>query len=72
MNSTVEPLGDDELMLTVAEVARQLRVSKMTVYRWVHSGEIGASRFGNIYRIPHSAVHKYRESHRIPNQREGK
>jgi len=70
MNSTVEPLGDDELMLTVAEVAGLLRVSKMTVYRWLHSGEIEASRFGSMYRIPLSALQKYRETHRIPNQRE--
>jgi excisionase family DNA binding protein len=32
--------------LTVQEVADLMRVSSMTVYRMVHSGEIPAIRFG--------------------------
>ncbi|WP_280405352.1 helix-turn-helix domain-containing protein, partial [Nocardia brasiliensis] len=32
--------------LTVAEVASLMRVSKMTVYRLVHSGELPAVRVG--------------------------
>ena len=32
--------------LTVAEVAAVMRVSKMTVYRLVHSGELAAVRVG--------------------------
>ena len=42
--------------LTVAEVASMMRVSKMTVYRLVHSGELPAVRFGRSYRVPESAV----------------
>ena len=38
--------------LTVAEVAELMRVSKMTVYRLVHSGELPAVRFGRSYRGP--------------------
>jgi excisionase family DNA binding protein len=33
-----------------------MRVSTMTVYRLVHSGELPAVRFGRSYRIPESAV----------------
>jgi excisionase family DNA binding protein len=33
-------------MLSVSEVARRLRVSKSTVYRWVHEGTLGAVRHG--------------------------
>ena len=43
--------------LTVAEVADMMRVSKMTVYRLVHSGELPAIRFGRSFRVPESAVH---------------
>lgn len=46
----------DVTFLTVAEVARIMRVSNMTVYRHVHSGELPAVRFGRSYRIPESAV----------------
>lgn len=44
--------------LTVAEVATLMRVSSMTVYRLVHSGELPAVRFGRSYRIPESEVRR--------------
>lgn len=46
----------DVRFLTVAEVAGMMRVSKMTVYRMVHSGELPAIRFGRSFRVPESAV----------------
>ena len=46
----------DMKFLTVAEVAEMMRVSNMTVYRLVHSGELPAVRFGRSFRIPESAV----------------
>jgi excisionase family DNA binding protein len=45
--------------LTVAEVAALMRVSKMTVYRLVHSGELTAVRVGRSFRVPEKAVHDY-------------
>lgn len=42
--------------LTVAEVAEMARVSKMTVYRMVHSGELPAIRVGKSFRVPAEAV----------------
>ena len=45
--------------LTVAEVASIMRVSKMTVYRMVHAGELPAIRVGRSFRVPEDAVHKY-------------
>ncbi len=45
--------------LTVAEVAAVMRVSKMTVYRLVHSGELASVRVGRSFRVPESAVHTY-------------
>ena len=45
--------------LTVAEVAALMRVSKMTVYRLVHSGELTAVRVGRSFRVPERAVHDY-------------
>jgi excisionase family DNA binding protein len=45
--------------LTVAEVAELMRVSKMTVYRLVHSGELTAVRVGRSFRVPERAVHAY-------------
>ena len=45
--------------LTVKEVADVMRVSKMTVYRLVHSGELPAVRVGRSFRVPEQAVHDY-------------
>jgi len=45
--------------LTVAEVAAAMRVSKMTVYRLVHNGELPAVRVGRSFRVPEEAVHEY-------------
>jgi excisionase family DNA binding protein len=45
--------------LTVAEVAAAMRVSKMTVYRLVHAGELPAARVGRSFRVPEDAVDEY-------------
>jgi excisionase family DNA binding protein len=36
-----------------------MRVSKMTVYRLVHAGELPAVRVGRSFRVPEQAVHDY-------------
>ena len=60
MAATTEttPLSDVRF-LTVAEVASIMRVSKMTVYRLVHSGELEAIRVGRSFRVPEQAVNQY-------------
>jgi excisionase family DNA binding protein len=50
---------EDVSFLTVAEVAGVMRVSKMTVYRMVHSGELTAVRVGRSFRVPAKAVREY-------------
>ncbi len=63
MSSSERPLSEVRF-LTVAEVATAMRVSKMTVYRLVHSGELPAVRVGRSFRVPEHAVHDYlRESY---------
>lgn len=55
---TSNPLSDVRF-LTVAEVAAVLRVSKMTVYRLVHAGDLRAVRVGRSFRVPEQAVQEY-------------
>lgn len=45
--------------LTVAEVADMMRLSRMTVYRLVHSGELPAVRVGRSFRVPQDALDAY-------------
>ena len=49
----------DAKFLTVAEVAAMMRVSKMTVYRLVHNGELPAVRVGRSFRVPKDALDHY-------------
>jgi excisionase family DNA binding protein len=49
----------DVRFLTVAEVAAIMRVSKMTVYRLVHAGDLPAVKVGRSYRVPEQAIHDY-------------
>lgn len=48
-----------EPLLTVGEVAQVMRVSNMTVYRLIKSGQLGAIRVGKNYRIRSSDVDRY-------------
>jgi excisionase family DNA binding protein len=59
--SSHTPHGDisDVKFLTVAEVAAMMRVSKMTVYRLVHSGELPAVRVGRSFRVIEDDVNEY-------------
>ena len=54
----VAPLGSVKF-LKVSEVAALLRVSKMSVYRLIHSGDLEAVRFGRNFRVPERAVNAY-------------
>jgi excisionase family DNA binding protein len=48
-------------LLTVAEVSSALRVSKMTIYRLIESGELPAIRVGRSFRVPEPAYLAYLE-----------
>ena len=64
MAGSERPLSEVRF-LTVAEVAAMMRVSKMTVYRLLHSGELPAVQIGRSYRVPEQAVDDYlRQSYR--------
>ena len=49
----------DPRFLTIAEVAAMIRVSKMTVYRLVHNGELPAVRVGRSFRVTEDDVNEY-------------
>ena len=57
----VEELQRDfgEPLLTVGEVATTMRVSNMTVYRLIKSGQLAAIRVGKNYRIRRGDVERY-------------
>ncbi len=62
MAATGKP-GDisDSKFLTIAEVAAMMRVSKMTVYRLVHGGDLPAVRVGRSFRVREKDANEYIE-----------
>jgi excisionase family DNA binding protein len=49
----------DVRFLTVYELALMMRISKMSAYRLVRTGELESIRVGRSYRIPEQAVITY-------------
>ena len=53
--------GMSDRLLTAGEVADQLRVSTMTIYRLIRRGELPAVRVGRNYRVRASDLDRYLE-----------
>lgn len=51
--------------LSAEEVAHALRVGRMTVYRLIQSGQLGAVRVGRSYRVPERELSLYVTAHRV-------
>lgn len=45
-------------LLKVSEVAVAMRLSKMTVYRMIHSGELPAVKVGGSFRVAENVIHE--------------
>ena len=58
MDESVSPVGAVRFY-KVSEVAALLRVSKMSVYRLIHAGDMEAIQVGRSYRVPAHAVDAY-------------
>ena len=52
-------------LLTVAEVANAMRVSNMTVYRLIKSGELPAVRVGKNYRLRETDLGRFLEERSV-------
>lgn len=46
----------------VAELADKLRVSEMTIYRYIEAGKLKAHRLGKGYRIPKNEYERFLQS----------
>ena len=54
-----KPVTARPVFLTVPEVAKYMRVSKMTVYRLIHDGELDAIQVGRALRIRSDSFHEF-------------
>ncbi|MBI2621042.1 MAG: helix-turn-helix domain-containing protein [Candidatus Levybacteria bacterium] len=51
--------------LTVAEVSGILRLSVLTIYKYIKEGKISAFDFGGHYRISDSSLEDFIEDHKV-------
>lgn len=60
----------EEDFLTVPEVAKRLRVTAMTVYRWIEDGRLPAVQIAKHYRIRSDALDAMLDSARVGADRD--
>ena len=56
----------EEAYFTVEEVAGRLKVSHMTVYRWIKAGKLAAYKIGGEFRITERDIERFLEARRLP------
>ncbi|HTK64228.1 MAG TPA: helix-turn-helix domain-containing protein [Pseudonocardia sp.] len=56
-------------LLNINEVAGMLRVSKMTVYRFIRDGRLSAVRIGNSLRVYRTDLNQYLASAYLPTSK---
>ena len=56
----------EERYFTVEEVAERLKVSHMTVYRWIKTGKLGAYKIGGEFRITERDIERFLQARRFP------
>jgi excisionase family DNA binding protein len=59
-------LAEEEMFLTIEEIAERLRVSDRTVRRWIESGGLHAYKPGGEWRIPASDLATFLETRSSP------
>ncbi len=55
----------EETYYTVPEVAETLKVSHMTLYRWIKDGRLSAYKLGGEFRITERDLKQFLEARRI-------
>ena len=55
----------EETYFTVEEVAKRLKVSNMTVYRWIKAGSLSAYKLGGEFRITERDINQFLEGRRF-------
>ncbi len=55
----------EEAYFTVEVVAQRLKVSLMTVYRWIKAGKLAAYKIGGEFRITERDIERFLEARRF-------
>ena len=61
----MEPVRD---IMTPEQVAEYLQLDRETIYRYIRSGKLAASRFGRAYRVTRYSVNSLMWANRAANE----
>lgn len=70
MENTIGKNKKETNFLTVAEVSDILRLSVLTIYKYIKSGKISAFEFGGHYRISNTSLNEFIQQHRFENRKD--
>ncbi len=59
-------------LMTVEQVAAYLQLHKLTVYKFIRSGELQALRLGRSVRVRRADVDEFLEAHKVASPRRGR
>lgn len=65
----MSPFGGDGFF-TVGEVSKLLKLSVITLYKYIREQKLEAVEFGGHYRIEKSALTRFINSHKVSNHSE--
>ena len=54
--------------LTVQEVSKLLKLSELTIYKYIRTQKLEAIEFGGHYRIPESSLSSFIENHKVTSK----
>lgn len=58
-------LIEESDFLTVQEVSFALKLTDLTIYKYIKEGELEAVEFGGHYRIKKSSLNRFINSHKV-------
>lgn len=62
----------DDRLLTVYEVSDILKLSVLTIYKYIRTNQLEAVEFGGHYRVSSSALSAFIENHKVSSGKETK
>ena len=57
--------GPNNDFMTVHEVAEMLRLSVLTIYKYIKEGSLEAVEFGGHYRVSHASLDTFIQIHKV-------
>lgn len=58
-------MGKSQILLTPAEVAKNLKLNLLTIYKYIRSGKLGAIKLGRTYRVGEDDLEKFLNKNRV-------